>query len=214
MSLCQKESTKKGYADSFTSKVLPGGHTHEYTVISQRRNIAPMDVLVLLIMAFAIWMNKTTYWLWLLPSAWLWIKLRNVKQGKRTTTGDRQGLDIIPFFFIRLESLLVMRDIGIQVKTTYWSGRTESKFINRLKIENVVINEGITLWQVKPYIAILVKDQDKMTIVFENLLPPLHPVLLETYRGTRQLLFPSSPAPSTPSSSSGSLSSSFVSTPS
>lgn len=70
-------------------------------------------------------------------------------------------------FFLRPESLLVMRDIGIQVKTTYWSGRTESKFINRLKIENVVINEGITLWQVKPYMAILVKDQEKMTIAFE-----------------------------------------------
>lgn len=60
MLLSQNESPKKGYADSFTSKVLPGGHTHEYTVISHRRNMTPLDVLVLLIMAFAIWMNEVS----------------------------------------------------------------------------------------------------------------------------------------------------------
>ncbi|KAI8337234.1 GPI-GlcNAc transferase complex, PIG-H component-domain-containing protein [Chlamydoabsidia padenii] len=179
MSLCQEEHDEKTYTDTFTSRILPGGHTHEYTVISNRPNLTPLDMIVLLIISIAIWMNKTTLWVWMLPLGWLWIKLRNVKQ----------------------ESLLVMQDIGIQVKTTYWSGRSESKFINRQKIENVVINEGITLWQVKPYMAILVKEQDKMTIVFENLLPSLHPALLDTYKGTKQLLFSESTTSSSDSSS-------------
>ncbi|ORZ25298.1 GPI-GlcNAc transferase complex, PIG-H component-domain-containing protein [Absidia repens] len=167
MSLRQNETTPTEYSEYFTSKILPGGHTHEYTVFSAQPIMTIVDVLVFMIISFVVWMDKTAYWIWILAFGWIWLKLRNVKQ----------------------ESLLVMRDIGVQVKTTYWSGRTESRFINRLKIENVVINEGITLWQIKPYIAILLKDQDKMLIVFENLLPPLHPALLTTYRGTRQLLF-------------------------
>ncbi|CAO3619050.1 unnamed protein product [Cunninghamella echinulata] len=126
------------------------------------------DMLLITIISIFIWMNESIYWIWIFIIGWIWLKLRRVKQ----------------------ESLLVMRDIGIQVKTTYWNGKSESIFINRLRIEDVVINEGITLWQVKPYIAILIKDQSKMLIVFENLLPPLNPVLIDTYRGTRQLLFP------------------------
>ncbi|ORX44241.1 hypothetical protein DM01DRAFT_1340430 [Hesseltinella vesiculosa] len=83
-----------------------------------------------------------------------------------------------------------MQDIGIQVNTRYWTGRSTCKFIHRMKIQDIIINEGITLWQVKPYLAILIKDHDKMNIVFENLLPRLNPDLIVTYRGARQLLFP------------------------
>ncbi|KAI8099395.1 GPI-GlcNAc transferase complex, PIG-H component-domain-containing protein [Halteromyces radiatus] len=171
MSFSRDERSGSAFSDIFSSKVLPGGNAHEYTVVSNRPFMTMKDIMILLLMIVGlfIWMNKTTHWAWMIVVGWIWIKLKNVKQ----------------------ESLLIMRDIGIQVKTTYWSGRTESKFINRLKIQNVVINEGIHLWQVKPYMAILVKDQEKMLIVFENLLPPLHPVLLTTYRGTRRLLFPS-----------------------
>ncbi|KAI9306737.1 GPI-GlcNAc transferase complex, PIG-H component-domain-containing protein [Cunninghamella echinulata] len=156
------------YSDHFSSQVLPGGHAHEYSVTSSKPIMTFFDMLLIATISIFIWMNKSIYWIWIFIIGWIWLKLRRVKQ----------------------ESLLVMRDIGIQVKTTYWNGKSESIFINRLRIEDVVINEGITLWQVKPYIAILIKDQSKMLIVFENLLPPLHPVLIDTYRGTRQLLFP------------------------
>lgn len=65
------------------------------------------------------------------------------------------------------ESILAIRDVGIQVQTVYWGGSTVSRFINRLKIEDVIINEGISFWQIKSYMAILVKDEDKMVVVFE-----------------------------------------------
>lgn len=66
-----------------------------------------------------------------------------------------------------IESILSMRDVGIQVRTTYYSGRSVSRFIDRRKIEDIIINEGITMWQIKSYMAILVKDQDRMVVVFE-----------------------------------------------
>ncbi|KAI8374615.1 GPI-GlcNAc transferase complex, PIG-H component-domain-containing protein [Radiomyces spectabilis] len=94
---------------------------------------------------------------------------------------------------VKEESILAMRDIGIQVKTTYWGGSSVSRFVNRLKIEDVVLNEGITMWQIKSYMALLVKDQEKMTVVFEHLLPKLQPILLDVYRGVRQTIFPQQP---------------------
>lgn len=66
-----------------------------------------------------------------------------------------------------VESILAIRDVGIQVKTTYWGGSSVSRFINRNKIDDVIINEGISFWQIKSYMAILVKDEDKMVVVFE-----------------------------------------------
>jgi hypothetical protein len=57
--------------------------------------------------------------------------------------------------------------VGIQIKTVYWGGSTVSRFINRMKIDDVIINEGISFWQIKSYMAILVKDEDKMVVVFE-----------------------------------------------
>lgn len=64
-----------------------------------------------------------------------------------------------------------MRDVGIQVRTTYWGGRGELLFIDKHKIDDIVINEGITMWQIKSYLAILIKNQDKMVVVFKVRFP-------------------------------------------
>ncbi|KAG2237435.1 hypothetical protein INT48_009564 [Thamnidium elegans] len=88
-----------------------------------------------------------------------------------------------------IKSILAIRDVGIQVKTVYWGGSSVTRFINRLKIEDIIINEGISFWQIKSYMAILVKDEDKMVVVFENILPKLNPVLLRVYNGTRAVIF-------------------------
>lgn len=66
-----------------------------------------------------------------------------------------------------LESILAMKDVGIQVRTVYWGGRTVSRFIDRRKIHDIIINEGITMWQIKSYMAIIVKNQEHMIVVFE-----------------------------------------------
>ncbi|KAI9595469.1 GPI-GlcNAc transferase complex, PIG-H component-domain-containing protein [Syncephalis fuscata] len=89
---------------------------------------------------------------------------------------------------IREESLLVVRDFGLQVKTTYVGGRNVTRMIDIACVKDIVINEGITMFQVKFYLAILVDKQDKMVIIFEHLLPSLK-ILLKVYRGTRALMY-------------------------
>lgn len=65
------------------------------------------------------------------------------------------------------ESILAIRNVGVQVKTTYLSGRSVSHFIERSRICDIIIHEAITMWQVKFYMAIIVARQDRMIVVFE-----------------------------------------------
>lgn len=69
------------------------------------------------------------------------------------------------------ESLLVMRDLGVQVGTRYFSGREKKQFIERDSIECIVINEGIQTWTVFYYLAILVKGKERMVLPFEVRIP-------------------------------------------
>ncbi|KAI9312676.1 GPI-GlcNAc transferase complex, PIG-H component-domain-containing protein [Dichotomocladium elegans] len=88
---------------------------------------------------------------------------------------------------------MAIKDVGVQVRTVYWGGRSVSRFIDQHKIHDIIINEGITLWQIKSYMAILLSQEDKMVVVFEHLLPRLRPTLLEVYTGIRSVVFPDLP---------------------
>ena len=57
------------------------------------------------------------------------------------------------------ESLLVIKDVGVQIKTTFCDGRSESRFLDQANIMEIIINEGMTRWQVKYYLAILLSGQ-------------------------------------------------------
>ncbi|CAO3621037.1 unnamed protein product [Mucor hiemalis] len=94
---------------------------------------------------------------------------------------------------VKQESILAIRDVGIQIKTSYWGGASVSRFINRNKIQDIIINEAISFWQIKSYMAILVKDEDKMVVAFENTLPKLRPILLRAYQGTHAIIFSQQP---------------------
>ncbi|KAF9301668.1 RNA polymerase-associated factor [Mortierella antarctica] len=94
----------------------------------------------------------------------------------------------IKFFMVTEETILVIRDVGIQVKTVYLGGRSVSRFIDRSKIQDIIINEAITMMHIRVYMAIIVEGQDKMVVVFQFLcktryrntlpLPPFAPKLL------------------------------------
>ncbi|KAG0028650.1 hypothetical protein BGZ81_004548 [Podila clonocystis] len=92
------------------------------------------------------------------------------------------------FFMVTEETILVIRDVGIQVKTVYLGGRSVSRFIDRSKIQDIIINEAITMMHIRVYMAIIVEGQDKMVVVFQNLLPRLN-VLLQAYHGARSIIF-------------------------
>ncbi|KAF9187015.1 hypothetical protein BGZ49_004121, partial [Haplosporangium sp. Z 27] len=86
------------------------------------------------------------------------------------------------------ETILVIRDVGVQVKTVYLGGRSSSRFIDRSKISDIIINEAITMLHIRVYMAIIVEGEDKMVVVFQNLLPRLK-VLLQAYHGARSIIF-------------------------
>ncbi|KAF7724995.1 hypothetical protein EC973_000488 [Apophysomyces ossiformis] len=153
---------------------MPGNHALEY-IVKAESSLFPMDAL------FAV----VALLLWIFPDS-----LCLLDPLFSHSLADSSSVLALAENEDGDSSILVMHGIGIQVKTTYWGGSSVSRFINRLKIEDVVINEGISLWQIKYYMAILVKDQSNVIVVFENLLPKLQPVLLDVYRGTRSIIFP------------------------
>ncbi|GAN08409.1 hypothetical protein MAM1_0203c07920 [Mucor ambiguus] len=156
--------------ESMTCRILPGLQAREYIVKSSSNAINLLDVFI---WSIAIYLAKSQLYKYAIAAAliWLFAKQKSVRQ----------------------ESILAIRDVGIQVKTTYWGGSSVSRFINRNKIDDVIINEGISFWQIKSYMAILVKDEDKMVVVFEHLLPRLKPVLLRAYQGIRIIIFTQKP---------------------
>ncbi|KAJ8331466.1 hypothetical protein QVD99_001737 [Batrachochytrium dendrobatidis] len=86
------------------------------------------------------------------------------------------------------ESVLVFRDMGIQLQTRFWGGfRSTTRFIPASKILSVIINEGITLWQVKFYLAIVIEGENEMTVAFSRTLPRLH-ILERVYVNIRSTL--------------------------
>lgn len=56
--------------------------------------------------------------------------------------------------------------LGIQTSTRYnfWPSRV--KFIDRSRAVEVIINEGITMFTVQYYMALLVKDSMQMELIF------------------------------------------------
>ena len=62
--------------------------------------------------------------------------------------------------------MLVVRDLGIQVSTRYRCGLNNSQFIDRGRIADVIINEGIRHLQVVYYLAIVVTGETNMIVAF------------------------------------------------
>ncbi|KAI9226000.1 MAG: hypothetical protein DHS80DRAFT_33154 [Piptocephalis tieghemiana] len=89
------------------------------------------------------------------------------------------------FNAVESESLLVVRDVGIQVRTTRRFSRTSTRFIDRARIVDMIIIEGLTLLRFRPYLAIVVDGDEKMTI---NLLPPLD-ILQSVRNGAKPMIF-------------------------
>eukprot|EP01126_Amoeba_proteus_P042054 TRINITY_DN4557_c0_g1_i1.p1 TRINITY_DN4557_c0_g1~~TRINITY_DN4557_c0_g1_i1.p1 ORF type:complete len:114 (-),score=10.68 TRINITY_DN4557_c0_g1_i1:182-523(-) len=86
------------------------------------------------------------------------------------------------------ESLLVIRQLGIQLNTKYYSGREDSQFIDNSKIKHVIINEGITCGDIIFYMAFIVKNKKKMVVAFKHLRPKLCP-LEEIWQSTREIIY-------------------------
>ncbi|KAK9383571.1 GPI-GlcNAc transferase complex, PIG-H component-domain-containing protein [Kockiozyma suomiensis] len=75
------------------------------------------------------------------------------------------------------DSILVLHDFGIEVKSTgSMLFSTSSQFIPLELIQDVVINEGFRGFEVVYYLAVVVKNRGRLLVVFPNLLPKRHEI--------------------------------------
>ncbi|EGC37305.1 hypothetical protein DICPUDRAFT_77082 [Dictyostelium purpureum] len=95
----------------------------------------------------------------------------------------------LKLFIVKEESLIVMRELGVQLRRKYILRPERVEFIEKNKIEQIVINEGIAKHNVIFYMAFIVEGKNKaMVLAFEDLIPRIH-ILLKIYRGTSSFLY-------------------------
>lgn len=66
-----------------------------------------------------------------------------------------------------VESITVINNVGIQLSTRYLFAKPSIVFVPFSNIQNIVINEAIVMFQVRYYLAIVVKDSPKLLVVFQ-----------------------------------------------
>ncbi len=67
----------------------------------------------------------------------------------------------------RKESLTVLREMGIQLETVYYSGKRTNTFIEKQKIKSIIINEAIKSMDVVVYMAFILEGKTAMTLAFQ-----------------------------------------------
>lgn len=96
-------------------------------------------------------------------------------------------------FKVKKESLLIMGSIGVQLTTTFASGRSIDIFYDITNVRDIIINEGITMHRVIFYLALLLRD-DPSSNVITKLVPiyketwPSLTCLKEIYQGAQTVL--------------------------
>ncbi|KAI9885087.1 MAG: hypothetical protein M1823_003142 [Watsoniomyces obsoletus] len=88
------------------------------------------------------------------------------------------------------ESLLVLGGLGVQTSSsssTYLSTPT-TRFIPTSMVQDIFIHEAFKGFEVKFYVAIVVKGEDEVVVVFPKLLPRRH-ILEQVWRGARACLY-------------------------
>ncbi|KQK02849.1 uncharacterized protein LOC100834107 [Brachypodium distachyon] len=74
---------------------------------------------------------------------------------------------------VKKESLMIMPGFGVQLEQHFWSGRVHRQFVPIGKILKPVLNECVTPVTCYWSLALLVRNEDKITLVFKKLHPPV-----------------------------------------
>ncbi|KAG5513276.1 hypothetical protein PMAC_001647 [Pneumocystis sp. 'macacae'] len=69
------------------------------------------------------------------------------------------------------ESLLVLHNIGLQITLHYFFLPSRTRFIPLSDILDVVIHEGFIGLEVRYYLALIIRNENTLQVIFENLLP-------------------------------------------
>ncbi|XP_033917741.1 phosphatidylinositol N-acetylglucosaminyltransferase subunit H isoform X2 [Melopsittacus undulatus] len=96
-------------------------------------------------------------------------------------------------FVLSQESLLVIGSLGIQVTSSYASGKESTTFIEMSRVKDVVINEAIHMQKVIYYLCILLQDPgdpqgvSEVVPLFQSSKPRLD-CLIEVYKSCQEIL--------------------------
>ena len=71
------------------------------------------------------------------------------------------------------ESVLVIKDFGVQVKKKYASGLEEIKFLERARIEGIIIHEFIQGSSISFSLGFIVSEYNYLILSFKNVYPGL-----------------------------------------
>ncbi|KAF2260053.1 hypothetical protein CC78DRAFT_571458 [Lojkania enalia] len=88
------------------------------------------------------------------------------------------------------ESLLALRSLGLQTRTssrTYLTPAT-TRFIPMTSIQDIFIHEAFKGFEVRFYLAVVVRGEEDVVVVFPKLMPRRE-VLEEVWRGARACLY-------------------------
>ncbi|KAM5274297.1 phosphatidylinositol N-acetylglucosaminyltransferase subunit H isoform 1-T1 [Ctenodactylus gundi] len=102
-------------------------------------------------------------------------------------------LGYLHFVKIDQETLLIIESLGIQMTSSYASGKESTTFIEMGKVKDIVINEAIYMQKVIYYLCILLKDPvephriSQVVPVFQSAKPRLD-CLIEVYRSCQEIL--------------------------
>ncbi|KAF7655719.1 hypothetical protein LDENG_00051930 [Lucifuga dentata] len=102
---------------------------------------------------------------------------------------------ILHIHFVKVdhESLLVIGSLGIQVSSSYASGRESTTFIEMNRIKDIVINEAVYLHQIIYYLCVLLKDPSdpnevsSVVPLFQSSKPRLS-CLVKVYKSCQEIL--------------------------
>ncbi|XP_025894006.1 phosphatidylinositol N-acetylglucosaminyltransferase subunit H, partial [Nothoprocta perdicaria] len=102
---------------------------------------------------------------------------------------------IVYLHFVKVdqESLLIIGSLGIQVTSSYASGKESTTFIEMSQVKDVVINEAIHMQKIIYYLCILIRDpQDPQGVsevvpLFQSSKPRLD-CLIEVYKSCQEIL--------------------------
>ncbi|XP_077178635.1 phosphatidylinositol N-acetylglucosaminyltransferase subunit H isoform X3 [Paroedura picta] len=143
---------------------------------------------------------KSVLWLSLLPAGNELPDLLNMLNNKNSVVLSAAifvtliGL-LVYLHFVKIdqESLLIVGSLGIQMTSSYASGKESTTFLEMNRVKDVVINEAIYMQKVIYYLCILLQDPVEPHVVsevvplFQSSKPRLD-CLVEVYKSCQEIL--------------------------
>ncbi|KAI0519805.1 hypothetical protein KFK09_007266 [Dendrobium nobile] len=74
---------------------------------------------------------------------------------------------------VKKESIVILPEFGVQLETHYWSGKIARRFVPGGKILRPVLNECVTPFTCYWSLALILRGEDQLMLVFQELKPPL-----------------------------------------